>query len=73
MATTLIVPRGLSEQYYEFLGIASRANREEMIIDRRRAARRQRSLAATAERRGAWERRGPVPHTWTENDLIVVP
>jgi hypothetical protein len=68
----LIVPRGLAQQYYEFLGIAARANGEQLIVDRRRAKRRHWSRSTERERRDA-ERRRPTPPSWSRDNLIFVP
>jgi hypothetical protein len=68
----LIVPRGLSDQYYEFLAIATRVNGEKLLIDRRLAVRRTKRQSATDDRRMPGDRRGPVPASWVEDDLIVV-
>jgi hypothetical protein len=68
----LVVPRGLAQQYYEFLGIAARANGEELVVDRRRANRRHWSRGAEREQRDA-ERRRPAPESWVRDRLIYVP
>jgi len=68
----LVVPRGLSAQYYEFLDITARTNGEWIVVDRRLTHRRRQPQPATAERRSAPDRRGPVPPSWDEDGLIVL-
>lgn len=68
----LVVPRGLSAQYYEFLDITARTNGERIVVDRRLTHRRKESQTATAERRNVPDRRGSVPPSWDEDGLIVL-
>lgn len=72
LMATLIVPRGLSEEYYEFLAITAGANREQILIDRRRGSRRGKHDVSMDERRAGDDRRGPVPEMWTRDSLIVL-
>ncbi len=68
----LIVPRGLSNDYYFFMEVFAKTNAVELIIDRRRPdeLRRQR-LPVSTERRVA-DRRRPLPGTWQESGFIRV-
>ena len=67
----LVVRRGLSASYYDFLRIFARANRIAIIFDRRMHERRHPdSLRSSGERRLA-DRRGPVPASWDGGDVVV--
>ena len=68
----LIVPRGETAEFYEFLGITSRANGDQLIIDRRRNQRRRFRNKAVGKRQSGEDRRGPIPERWERDDLIVV-
>ena len=68
----LVVPRGMSAQYYEFLDIATRINGERIVVDRRLTHRRRQPHSAAAERRNVPDRRGPIPSSWDEDGLIVL-
>jgi hypothetical protein len=68
----LIVPRGETAEFYEFLGITARANGDELIVDRRRRQRRRHKNQAVGKRQSPEDRRGPIPEQWDRDDLIVV-
>jgi hypothetical protein len=68
----LIVPRGSAEAYYEFLGITTGANGDQLVVDRRVAERRQMTEDRPDDRRAS-DRRGPPPVTWERDGLIVLP
>lgn len=70
--TVLIVPRGFAAAYYEFLGMTTRANGDQLVVDRRAAERRQMTGARPDDRRAS-DRRGPPPVTWERDGLIVLP
>ena len=67
----LIVPRGLSPDYYFFLRTTAKVNGTEVVIDRRRGERRTHSNIVDAERRRV-DRRGPVPVTWSKGEFIAL-
>jgi hypothetical protein len=58
----LIVRRGMGPEYYEFLNVTAGANRDELIVDRRRAA--NQGPQDIPERR--------TPQKWIDEDVIVV-
>jgi hypothetical protein len=66
----LIVPRGLSSDYYYFLEVSARANRCELIVDRRGLGERRRHAQPVASDDRVAERRGPLPDTWQELGFI---
>jgi hypothetical protein len=68
----LIVPRGETEEFYEFLAITARVNGDELIIDRRHRERRRHKNQAVGKRQSAEDRRGPIPEQWERDDVIVV-
>ena len=68
----LIVPRGETAEFYEFLSISARANGDQMVIDRRRRARRRPYSEGVGKRVAPEDRRGPVPERWERDDLIVL-
>lgn len=68
---SLIVRRGLSEWYYQFLRIFAAHRGLEVVVDRR-ASERRRAQRSVPENRRSGDRRGPAPHTWTEADFIVL-
>ena len=68
----LIVPRGETAEFYEFLSVTARTNGDELIVDRRRRHRRQHGSATVGKRQASEDRRGPIPERWEHDDLIVV-
>jgi hypothetical protein len=68
----LIVPRGETDEFYEYLSIIARVNGDELIIDRRRHQRRQVKNQAIGKRQAQEDRRGPIPERWQRDNLIVV-
>ena len=68
----LIVPRGETAEFYEFLSITARANGDELIIDRRRRHRRRHKDQAVGQRQSAEDRRGPIPERWGRDEVIVI-
>jgi hypothetical protein len=68
----LIVPRGETVEFYEFLRITAHANGDELIIDRRETQRRRHSSATVGTRQAAEDRRGPIPARWERDEIIVV-
>lgn len=69
---SVIVPRGETAEFYEFLSVTARTNGDELIVDRRRRHRRRHGSAAVGKRQASEERRGPIPERWERDDLIVV-
>lgn len=68
----LIVPRGETKEFYEFIAVTTRANGDSLVIDRRTAEnRRVESYGAVREKRQV-ERRHPSPITWKRDAVIVV-
>lgn len=67
----LVVRSGLSERYYEFLGIFARVNRIGLILDRRSHERRHPDTARALLERRLSDRRGPPPATWQSGDVVV--
>jgi hypothetical protein len=68
----LIVPRGETAEFYEFLRISTRANGDELIVDRRWSQRRRNTTHAIGQRQAQEDRRGPIPQRWERDDLIVL-
>jgi hypothetical protein len=68
----VIVPRGETDEFYEFLSITARVNGDELIVDRRRNQRRRFRNTAVGKRQAPEDRRGPVPEHWERDDVIVV-
>jgi hypothetical protein len=68
----LIVPRGETQEFYEFLSITARVNGDELIIDRRRRERRRHKNQAIGKRQAAEDRRGPIPEQWERDEVIVI-
>jgi hypothetical protein len=68
----LIVPRGETAEFYEFLGLTARVNGDELIVDRRRRVRRRSRTKGVGKRQAVEDRRGPIPERWQRDDLIVV-
>ena len=68
----LIVPRGDTDEFYEYLSITTRVNGDELIIDRRRVQRRELEDQRLGKRQAEEDRRGPIPERWQRDDLIVV-
>ena len=68
----LIVPRGETDEFYEFLSITARVNGDELIIDRRHEERRQHKSESVGKRQSGEDRRGPIPERWERDDTIVV-
>ena len=70
--SVLIVPRGETDEFYEYLNITARVNGDQLIIDRRRDQRRRYKNTAVGKRVAGEDRRGPIPEKWERDDLIVV-
>ena len=70
--SVLIVPRGETDEFYEYPNITARVNGDEMIIDRRRNQRRRFQNQAVGKRTAQEDRRGPIPERWERDDVIVV-
>jgi len=68
----LIVPRGETAEFYQFLRITAQANGDELIIDRREAQRRRHSSSHVGTRQASEDRRGPIPARWERDEIIVV-
>jgi len=68
----LIVPRGETVEFYEFLRITAHTNGDELIIDRREGQRRQQTSATVGTRQAAEDRRGPIPARWERDEFIVL-
>jgi hypothetical protein len=68
----LIVPRGETAEFYQFLRITAQANGDELIIDRRETQRRRQTGVTVGTRQAAEDRRGPIPARWERDELIVV-
>lgn len=67
----LIVPRGETDEFYEFLSITARVNGDELIIDRRHHERRRHKNQAVGKRQSGEDRRGPIPDRWERDEFIV--
>lgn len=67
----MIVRRGMSTAYYFFLQAFARANRIELVQDRRTEDRRGQLHHVSGERRKN-DRRGPLSATWGQGDFVVV-
>jgi hypothetical protein len=67
----LIVRRGLSRRYYDFLNVAVIANGDELVVDRRVGEAPPGSDAGrvTLDRP---DRRALLPQSWIGDDVIVV-
>jgi hypothetical protein len=70
--SVLIVPRGETDEFYEYLSITARVNGDELIVDRRRSQRRRLKNTAIGKRHAAEDRRGPIPQKWERDDVLVV-
>ena len=68
---TIIVRRGLSEDFYFFLKVFARHNHAAMVVDRRKDERRHFSREAVKERRHDSDRRDASPASWTHDHFIV--
>lgn len=68
---SMIVRSGLSPAYYGFLQVFAKANRLELVVDRRVGQRRRRFGRSGSERR-LEDRRGEKPATWDEGNFVVV-
>ncbi|MCU1382194.1 MAG: hypothetical protein JWL71_891 [Acidobacteria bacterium] len=68
----LIVPRGETDEFYEFLSITARVNGDELIVDRRRCHRRRQKNQAIGKRQAPEDRRGPIPQKWERDEVIVL-
>jgi hypothetical protein len=68
----LIVPRGETAEFYEFLSVTTGVNGDELIVDRRQRVRRRNRAKAVGKRQAFEDRRGPIPERWQRDDLIVV-
>jgi hypothetical protein len=71
-ATVIVVPRGLSQDYYRFLELTTRANGDQLVIDRRMAERRHRLPRQRFGERRASDRRRSAPTSWIRDGVIVV-
>ncbi len=67
----LIVRRGLSGWYYQFLRMFGAHRGLEIVVDRRVGERRGNQHSVPEDRRSG-DRRGPTPPTWAEADFIVL-
>jgi hypothetical protein len=65
-----IVRRGLSRDYYFFVDIFATQNRLQVIVDRRVTDRRRRPEDVSRDRRST-DRRGALPKTWHQADIVV--
>jgi len=68
----MIVPRGETDEFYEYLSITARVNGDELIIERRRNQRRRFKNQAVGKRKAGEDRRGPIPEKWARYDPNVV-
>jgi len=68
----LVIRSGLSERYYEFLGIFARVNRIGLMLDRRSHERRHPDIGRAVLERRRTDRRGPPPATWQSGDVVVL-
>ena len=70
---TLIVARGETAEFYKFLGVTAKANRDVVIVDRRRGSnRRFDQYGDVRDRRRPGDRRRPQPSSWERDRVIVV-
>jgi hypothetical protein len=67
----LVVPRGMSAEYYKFLHVTARANGTEFLIDRRGIDRRREHGPLDVDRRNR-DRRSPPPDSWTRDAFISI-
>jgi hypothetical protein len=71
MMELLVVPRGMSAEYYKFLRVTARANGTEFLIDRRGIDRRREHGPLDVDRRNH-DRRSPPPDTWTRDAFVSI-
>jgi len=69
--SVLIVPRGFHAEYYTFLALTTRANGDQLVVDRRASERRRLTHTKADDRRRS-DRRGPPPVTWARDGLIML-
>lgn len=67
---TIIVRRGLSDDFYFFLEVFARHNSAAMVVDRRKSERRHFSREAVKERRHSSDRRG-ADAPWSKESFLV--
>jgi hypothetical protein len=67
----LIVPRGETKEFYEFMSVTTHANGDELVIERRQRGRRLELYGAAPEKRYT-DRRGSVPAVLMQDDLTVI-
>ena len=67
----LVVPRGMSADYYKFLRMTARANGTQFLVDRRGIDRRREPTTLDVDRRNR-DRRSTPPDTWTRDSFISV-
>lgn len=67
----LVVPRGMSAEYYKFLQVTARANGTQFLIDRRGIDRRREHAALDIDRRNL-DRRSPPPDSWTRDAYVSI-
>jgi hypothetical protein len=65
-----ILRRGLSPEYYFYVKIFARQNGLDFLIDRRVADRR-RGAGHVSQNRRSTDRRGPLPSTWNQADIVL--
>ncbi len=68
---TIIVRRGLSEDFYFFLDVFARHNNTAMVVDRRASDRRRFSREAVKERRHDSDRRAASSSPWTKENFFI--
>ena len=69
---SLVVPRGLSDDYYFFLKVSADANNVEFVVDRRVLAEVRRQTRPIDVDRRVGERRRPPPESWETSGFITV-
>jgi len=68
----IIVPRGETKEFYEFMAVTARINGDTLVIDRRiLPSRRVERYGAVRDKRRV-ERRHPAPVNWERGAVIVV-
>jgi hypothetical protein len=65
-----ILRRGLSSEYYFYLEVFASQNGLDFLIDRR-VAERRRSAGHVSQNRRSTDRRGPLPSSWNQADIVV--
>jgi hypothetical protein len=68
----LILPRGETKEFYEFMAVTARANADSLVIDRRLMENRRIESYGAAPQKRRFERRHSAPISWERDAVIVV-